>query len=130
MINHHIGFPTLIVLLFIGIVFRKILVNKINNEMVNGKFGELNIYVEFKYVKYEFDDSNNGITIFNTAYDYGVLWTTPAPPSPTIFDFNDSHIKLCENLDLWHIFVNEINNEMTNENEFENVKCELWIWFF
>ena len=60
----------------------------------------------------------------------GLYRPTPEPidtPPPTTFDLNSSRIKLRENLDLENIFVNEINNDMANENEFEseNVKCEL-----
>ena len=77
-------------------------------------------------MKWEFGDLNNGIIFFNTGFDYGALSPARTPPSSTAFNFNGSYIKSRENLDLEYIFVNEINNEMVNENEWEfgDIKCE------
>ena len=61
----------------------------------------MEIYIE--NMKCEFGDLKNGIIIFNTGFDYGALSPTPAPPSPTAFNFNDSRIGLRENLDLEYI---------------------------
>ena len=107
--------PTLIVLLFIRIIFGCVFEY---NLCENVRFGELNI--EFKNVKYEFGDLKTGIIVFNSGFDYGALSPTCAPPSPAVFNFIGSYIELRENLDLEFIFGVECNGV-----EFDcNVSCK------
>ena len=109
----HRPLPFGIVLLFIAIILGYVFEY---NLCKNVTFGELNLEFDCECgninVKYEFGDLKHETTIFNIEFDYGVLSTTPsppAPPSPKIFNLNDSHVGLHENLHLKYVFGGDFN---------------------
>ena len=87
-------------------------------------------FFENKNMKREFNFCGNGYDCGDlfSVFNYGVSSLVPAPPSPTLFDFNVLHVGLRGKLALKYLFgVNNNGNDFGDgENKnVEIVKCEV-----